>query len=140
MNLTKNPVFFSAFQVAPAGEMYEKDFLLLIASVESRSSHPMAKSIVWIAKKNNFPIRPVIGFREFPGCGAGGAVEIAPGVYRAVVIGNRKFINDCGLQMSETLEVAARKWESEPAVIALGGWDGWVRGVMKFREQGPDQN
>ena len=130
--MTESPVLFSAFQVAPAGEMYEAEFLSLVASVESQSSHPAARQIADIAKKNNLPLRPVIAFQEFPGSGLGGAVDLGNGTYRAVVVGTREFLKECGLQVPELLEVAARRWEGESAVIALGGWDGWVRGVLKF--------
>src|SRR5437773_225986 len=124
MNLTQEAVLFSAFQVAPSGELYEKEFISLVASVESLSGHPFARSVVDIAKKNNFPLYPVIGFREFPGLGLGGAVELGLGMYRAVVIGNRKFIEECGLLVPETLEVASRRWEADSVAVSLGGWDG----------------
>ena len=78
------------------------------------------------------PIRPVIAFKEFPDQGIGGAVEVSPGIYRAVVIGKHEFLKQCGLQIPELLEVARRKWESEGAVLEFGGWDGWIRGVLKF--------
>jgi len=123
---------FSAFQVAPAGELYEQEFFSLVTSVESHSDNSMAKSILRVAKQNNVVTYPVIGFREFPQTGVGGAVEVGPGVYRAVVIGDRKFLRECGLNIPETLEVALRRWESEGAVVILGGWDSWVRGVLRF--------
>lgn len=126
---------FTAFQVAPAGELYEKEFINLIASVESRSHHPIALSVSDVARKNSIPNLPVVGFQEFPGSGVGGAVEVGPGVYRAVVIGHRDFLKECGLEVPEILEVALRRWESEGATVVLGGWDGWVRGVLKFVKQ-----
>ena len=133
MQLTTTPYFFSAFQAAPAGVLYEREFLTLVASVETRSEHLLAKAVSAIARKNNFPLYPVIGFKEFPGSGLGGAVEVSSGIYRAVVIGNRRFIQkEIGLSLPETLEAAARRWENEGARISLAGWDGWVRGVLKF--------
>lgn len=126
---------FAAFQVTPAGELYEQEFFSLVASVESLSSHPMARCVSEIARKNNVPIYPVIGFKEFPGSGLGGTVEVRPSVYRPVVIGNRTFLKECGLNIPETLEVAARRWEKESAKVTLVGWDAWVRGVLKFVRQ-----
>lgn len=129
---SKKRYFFSAFQAAPAGEIYEQEFFSLVTSVESHSSHPVAQSILPVAKKNNVPVHPVIGYREFPGEGVGGAAEVSSGVYRAVVIGKREFLAQCGLQVPELLEVAARRWQDEGALVVFGGWDGWVRGILKF--------
>ena len=132
--VSRPPAQFVAFQVNPAGELYEKEFLALITSVESKSQHPLARAVADIGRKNGHALRPVIGFKEFPGEGIGGAVEVEKGVYRALVIGKRGFIKQCGLHVPEILEVAARRWEKEPdVIIALAGWDGWVRGVLKFK-------
>lgn len=130
--LLNESLIFSAFQVVPAGELYEQEFLSLVSSIESRSQHPIAKSVLAVAKKNNVSIYPVVGFKEFPGLGVGGAVEVGAGVYRAVVMGGRNFLNQCGLEVPELLEVSLRKWEKEGALVALGGWDAWVRGILKF--------
>jgi cation transport ATPase len=124
---------FRAFQVTPAGELYEQDFLSLAASISALWDHPMGGAILDIARKNSLPLKPVIGFKDFPGEGVGGAVEVGPGVYRAVVLGDLAFLKLCGLQIPELLEVARRRWEEEPgAILAFAGWDGWIRGILKF--------
>ena len=136
MLTTQRQMAFQAFQVAPAGEMYEQEFLSLIGSVSALWDHPMAAAIHGVAKKNHMPIRPVIGFRDFPGEGVGGAVELGAGVYRAVVMGDLEFLRLCGLQIPETLEVARRRWEQEQgSVVSFAGWDGWIRGVLKFAQE-----
>jgi hypothetical protein len=51
----------------------------------------------------------------------------------AVVLGDLAFVKLCGLQIPELLEVARRRWEEEPgAILAFAGWDGWIRGILKF--------
>ncbi len=129
----KSPPAFAAFQVTPAGEIYEQEFLCVVASVEALSSHWMAGQIVNICRKNHFPIHPVVGFKEFPGEGLGGAVEVAPGVYRAVVIGKLEFLRELGLSIPELLIVASRRWLADGATVVYAGWDGWVRGILKFK-------
>lgn len=124
---------FAAFQVTPAGELYEQDFLSAVASVETLSSHWMAGKIVRVARQNNVPIHPVVGFKEFPGAGAGGAVEVAPGLYRAVVIGTFGFLQELGLAIPELLIVSSRRWTAEGATVVYAGWDGWIRGILKFK-------
>ncbi len=125
---------FSAFQVAPAGELYEQEFLKVVSSIESHSSHALAKCVIYVAKKNNVPILPVIGFNEFPERGVGGAVEVSDGVYRAAVLGTREFLSECGFAVPAILETAVRKWETDSKVV-FGGWDGWVRGILKFNKE-----
>ena len=111
----------------------ENDFLTAAGSLAAQSAHPAAPSINRVAGANGRPHRPVIGFQDFPERGFGGAVQL-PGEEgaRAVLIGNRAFMAEAGLDAPALLEVAARRWEGEGATILLGGWDGYVRGVMKF--------
>lgn len=123
---------FAAFQVTPAGEAYEMEFLAVAASVEFHAKHWLASKVVKVAKQNNLPIHPVVGFQEFPGKGAGAAVEVGPGVYRAMVLGNLEFLEELGLKVPELLVVASRRWITEGALVVYGGWDGWVRGILKF--------
>lgn len=130
-----HPLVFTAFQVAPAGELYEQEFLTVVSSIEAKSSHPIAEAILSVAQKNNVSMKPVVGFKEFPGLGVGGAVEVAAGVFRAAVIGRRSFLRECGLEVPDILEIPIRKWEQESALVVLGGWDGWVRGVLKFQRE-----
>ena len=35
--------------------------------------------------------------------------------------------------MPDLLETTVQTWEAEPNILViLGGWDGWVRGVLRF--------
>ncbi len=117
----------------------QQNFLMALASLEAQVEHPLASDVLRIAKINGILPSSVEGFQAFPGRGLGGLVlmphEQRP---RAVVLGSREFIAECGLNIPDILEVTARKWESEPdSVIALGGWDGWVRGVVKWQTTKP---
>jgi cation transport ATPase len=127
---------FVAFQTAPASEQMEKDFLTLAASLAAHSNHPSSAAITRIAKLNQCPQCPVMGFQDFPGRGFGGAVQL-PGErsHRAVLIGVRSFLDECGLEIPAILEVAVRQWEKEGAEVLFGGWDGYVRGLLKFSKK-----
>jgi hypothetical protein len=56
--------------------------------------------------------------------------------HRAVLVGTREFIEESGLETPDILEVARRKWEGEGARVLVGGWDGFVRAVLKL-SRGP---
>jgi cation transport ATPase len=125
-----------AFQTAPANEQMEKDFLSFAASLAPGATHPGAADILKVAHNAGCTKFPVIGFQDFPGRGFGGVVQIAgENRPRAVLFGTRAFLAESGLDMPAILEVAARKWEAEKADILLGGWDGYVRGLLKFAPQ-----
>lgn len=125
---------FAAFQTAPASHELEGDFLAILGTLGSQTAHPAGPEMRRIAHTNGHPVCPTIGFQDFPGRGFGGAVQL-PGeaAPRAVLVGTREFMAEAGLQMPALLEVAARQWEAEGALVLLGGWDGYVRGVLKFQ-------
>lgn len=126
---------FAAYHVAPDSPQMERDFLQALASLEAKSDHPIAADVLRVAQANGILPVEVNGFQSIPGKGLGGLVQLPHEQRpRAVVVGSREFLAECGLQIPDLLEVTARKWESEDgASIALGGWDGWIRGVIKFQ-------
>ncbi|SRR5258706_16436512 len=125
---------FDAYHVLPDSPQMQKDFLYVVASLKARSSEPTAPDVVRIAKLNGILPVEVEGFQEYPGRGLGGLITLPDEQRpRAVIMGTRDFLEQCGLEIPAILEVTARKWEKEKsAMIILAGWDGWVRGVLKF--------
>jgi cation transport ATPase len=127
----------ASYHVLPDSPLMQRDFLLALASLEAKcSDHPLAADVLRVAQINGILPVSVEGFQAFVGRGLGGLVQLPHEQRpRPIVIGSRDFIAECGLQIPDILEVTARKWEREPdAVIALGGWDGWVRGVIKWQK------
>jgi len=129
---------FDAYHVLPDSPQMQRDFLYVLASLAARSSDPKATDVLRVAKLNAILPVEVQGFQEFEARGFGGLATL-PGEQRprAVILGTREFIVECGLQIPDILEVSARQWEkTEGAQILLAGWDGWVRGVLKFMKEG----
>jgi cation transport ATPase len=125
---------FAAYHVLPDSPQMQKDFLYVIASLMARSSDPTGPEVLRIAKANGVLSLDVGAFQEYPGRGSGGLItfpdEQRP---RAVIMGTRKFLEQCGLETPAILEVTSRQWEGEESgKIVLVGWDAWVRGVLKF--------
>jgi cation transport ATPase len=125
---------FDAYHVLPDSPQMQKDFLVVAASLMARSSESTAKEVVRIAQVNGILPMTVEGFQEYPGRGLGGLItfpdEQRP---RAVIMGSRDFLSQCGLDIPAILEVTARKWENtKGSTILLAGWDAWVRGVLRF--------
>lgn len=136
MALQANAYRFDAYHVLPDSPQMQQDFLYVIASLMANSADPSAAEVVQIARKNNILPVAVEGFQEYPGRGLGGLVTL-PNEHRprAVLIGHEEFLKQCGLETPAILEVTVRIWSSEEAVqTMLVGWDGYVRGVLKFRK------
>ncbi len=123
-----------SYHVLPDSPQMQKDFLYVIASLYAKSTEAVAEDVLRVAKVNNILPMEVDGFQEYPGRGLGGLVKLPDEQRpRAVLIGTREFLGQCGLETPAILEVTARKWESlKNSRIFLVGWDGWVRGVIKF--------
>jgi cation transport ATPase len=128
----------SAYHVLPDSPLMQQNFLLALASLEARSVHPLATDVIRIAALNGIRPVEVQGFQEFPHRGLGGLVQLAHEARpRAIVVGSPEFLAECGLQIPDILLVTLRKWSAElGATVAVGGWDGWVRGVVRW--QAPD--
>jgi cation transport ATPase len=125
---------FDAYHVLPDSPQMQKDFLYVVASLMAKSSDPTAPDVVRIAQVNGILPVGVEGFQEYPGRGLGGLITL-PNEHRprAVLVGTREFLEQCGLEIPAILEVTCRQWEREKdRRIQLVGWDGWVRGVLKF--------
>ena len=125
---------FDAYHVLPDSPQMQKDFLYVVASLKARSSEATAADVVRIARLNGILPVDVEGFQEYPRRGLGGLVTLPDEKRpRAVIMGTRDFMQQCGLEIPAILEVTTRKWETEKnAMIILAGWDAWVRGVLKF--------
>ena len=135
MNTSAAPTMrFDAYHVLPDSPQMQKDFLVVAASLMARSSEAISKEVVRIAQVNNILPMSVEGFQEYPGRGLGGLITLPDEQRpRAVIMGSRDFLSQCGLDIPAILEVTARKWEKEKGTtILLVGWDAWVRGVLKF--------
>jgi cation transport ATPase len=127
-------VKFTAFQTAPASTQMEADLLRVIRSLAEFSRHPLAPEMIKVAEANRIEKCPVFGFQDFGGEGFGGAVQLpGEGGPRAVLVGLRRFLEEAGMSVPNILEVAARQWEKEGAHVLFAGWDGYVRGLLKFK-------
>ena len=124
---------FDAYHVLPDSPQMQKDFLYVLASFYAKSSDPLGPEVVRIAKINGILPVGVEGFQEYPDRGIGGLITLPDeGRPRAVLIGNLSFLEDSGLEIPAILESARKQWETGNNKVVLVGWDGWIRGVLKF--------
>jgi len=126
---------FDAYHVIPDSPQMQQDFLYSVVSLAARSSDPMLEDVVRVGKVNACLPLYVQGFQETANKGLGGLIQLPKEHYpRAVVLGTWSFIRECGLEIPELLEATIQKWGAESdTTLLLAGWDGWVRGILKFK-------
>jgi cation transport ATPase len=134
MNTDMKSCRFDSYHVLPDSPQMQKDFLYVLASLYAKSSAPEAQDVLRVAKINNILPVNIEGFEQYPDRGIGGLVKLPDEQRpRAVLIGTQAFLSQCGLETPAILEVTVRKWQTMTnSYVVLVGWDGWVRGVLKF--------
>jgi P-type Cu2+ transporter len=96
--------------------MNEIDALVIAASLESLSEHPLGKSIVLEASRRNIPLAKVTEFQAVPGQGVEGAID---GKYYRV--GRPEWVAELKLQFVPSLQAGLKEIESrgESAIVLL---------------------
>ncbi|WP_303004849.1 heavy metal translocating P-type ATPase [Bacteroides congonensis] len=100
---------FDVQECKSASGISEKELIGMVASVESDSTHPIAKAIVNYAKLQNVELLPVTGTKEFAGFGLEAMVDGTP-----VWVGNCRLLSKFNieypaelLQITDTIVVCA---------------------------------
>jgi Cu+-exporting ATPase len=102
----------------------EDDVLRLAAAAESGSEHPLARAIVEGAEDRGIDVTEPEGFENVPGHGVRATVDD-----REVLVGNRKLLQDNGIDPSPA-EEAMERLESEGKTAMLVAYAGELVGVV----------
>jgi P-type Cu+ transporter len=106
----------------------EADLLKLAASLEQASEHPLGAAIVAAARDRNIALSEVRDFAAPSGKGVSGTID-----GRNVVIGNRKIIDDAGIDTS-SLDADAEKLRGEGATAVYVAVDGKAAGIIAIAD------
>ncbi len=101
-----------------AAKCTEDEVLLLAASLEAGSEHPLAMAIVESAKERNLKLKKIEGFSAIAGQGVEGSV-----VNKQLLLGNEKLMHENRIAIDTHVEVA-QKMASEamtPMYFAVDG-------------------
>jgi heavy metal translocating P-type ATPase len=114
--LTQGRPELTDFMTAPG--FSEAEALRLIASVESRSEHPIAQAIAAAAERRGLSLTAADGFEAVPGFGVSALVE-----GRKVDVGADRFMTTLGLDVSTFGDAAARLGQEgkSPLYAAIDG-------------------
>ncbi|MDO8469923.1 MAG: heavy metal translocating P-type ATPase [bacterium] len=99
--------------VVPAAGILEQELISILASLESRSEHPIAHAIVAGAASRGIPIRPVEGFEIVRGKGLTGTIA-----GMAYFAGNARLMGDLGLSVDAAAIERETRSGRTPVVLA----------------------
>ncbi|MEW6522128.1 MAG: cation-translocating P-type ATPase [Bacillota bacterium] len=108
----------------------EEEVLEVLAAVESRSAHPLARASLEAAKNRGLSVRPVDGFVAVGGRGARGELDGQP-----VYVGSPSyFVEDLQVELGP-LEGRIASLEDEGRTVVLVGRRGGVLGLAAFFDE-----
>jgi len=108
----------------PSTDWSEKKLLVIAASIEAGSEHPLAEAIVAAANERGLSLSPAEGFEAIAGHGVRARVD-----GQSVLFGNRKLMDDYSIELNDLPDAAARlaaKGET-PMFLAV---DGTAAGIV----------
>jgi Cu+-exporting ATPase len=117
------------------------EFLQIVASIENRSEHPLARAIVEYAMANHVEFISTESFKAIPATGViaklsphDGCSHTSTGYAKEVFIGSARMMSAEGLEMPGDLSVQASAWKEAGHLVVYAGWDGVVRGIIALGE------
>jgi Cu+-exporting ATPase len=105
--------------------MGERELLELAAGIEGSSEHPLAQAVVARAQELGAMAPHARNFRYFVGKGVAGDVD-----GRRVVLGNRAFMDDVRVAVSDGAEARANALRSRGQTVMLVSVDGSLAGLI----------
>ena len=103
----------------------ERQLLLMAASLEQNSEHPLARAIVDEAHEKGIELKPVDDFESTTGGGVSGKIG-----GRKALIGKEKFIAETGIPIPSDLSTKARELQEKAQTVVWVASDGSVAGIL----------
>lgn len=111
-------------QVAAFNGFNDADALMLAASIEQSSEHPLAHAILVGAREKGITPQPVMGFDSLTGKGAVGMVG-----RQRLLLGNDRLMQETGVEISAAQETASRL-RGEGATVVFLAVNGQLAAVL----------
>ena len=97
--------------MAVAGQS-EDELLLLAASLEKGSEHPLGAAIAGEAARRGLTLQPATDFQSITGKGITGSID-----GRKVILGNQQLMNDSGIDVSQLADAVRERQQAGETVI-----------------------
>ncbi len=96
----------------PTSSWSEEKLLMIAASVETNSEHPLAEAVVEASKEKNIELKPIESFEAVSGHGVRAVYQ-----QKTVLLGNRKLMQDSGVKLGSLLGVSEKLSKMGQTVI-----------------------
>ncbi|MCK5711070.1 MAG: copper-translocating P-type ATPase [Deltaproteobacteria bacterium] len=108
----------------PTSSWSEEKLLMIAASVETNSEHPLAEAVVEASKEKNVELKSVESFEAVSGYGVRAVYQ-----QKTVLLGNRKLMQDSGVKLGSLLEMSEKLSKMGQTVIFVSV-DGEAAGLL----------
>jgi Cu+-exporting ATPase len=102
----------------------EKELLMIAASLEKLSEHPLARAVLTYAKEKNFDLKEITDFKSTTGGGVSGALE-----GKEIYLGKQKFISDFA-ELSNALKEKAEAMQKNARTVVWVAREKKVMGIL----------
>lgn len=110
-------------------DISEEEVLALVASVEKKSEHPFANSIVKAAEQRKIKLVDAELLYEMPGRGIVGKVN-----NQKIIVGNITFLNELNIKFDSWVEKAEKEMNNSGTLIFVALHDN-INALMKFDDK-----
>lgn len=114
--------------IVPLDNYTKQEILAIVASLESRSQHPLAQAILQQAKKENIQYNPVENFKSLTGSGIQGFIN-----GEKFYVGNPKLFIDMGILLGNS-STEINKLQSKGNTVVLLGTDKKIFGLIAISD------
>lgn len=108
----------------------QSEALLLLASLEQYSEHPLGRAVTEFAHLQGVKPRDAVSLELHKGRGVTGIVE-----EKHIFAGNRRLAKELGVSIDGSTEGRARQLEEEGKTVIFMGWDGELRALAAFGDK-----
>lgn len=108
----------------------DREALMLAASAESRSEHPLASAVLERAKEEGIPVISPVSFESLPNAGV---VAMING--KSVAVGNERVVRGMGIEIPGSIEDEVARMRNEGYTVIFVVVDNEVRGIMGFMDE-----
>lgn len=112
-------------KIIPLNGVTKQQLIIMAASLESRSQHPLANAIINFAENQKFDVVPAENFQSLTGAGARGKVNVTTEhtdekILEMVYIGKPNLFTALGVNLNHVNDQIAKLQQSGNTVILLG--------------------
>ena len=113
----------------PNSSLDERQLLLVAASLEQKSEHPLARAIVDEANEKGIELELVDDFESTTGGGVSGRIG-----GRKALIGKEKFIAETGIPIPSQFSAKARELQEKAQTVVWVASNGSVAGILSISD------